>query len=235
MKNKHSLASDEVLAAKRAAGFAAADLIPSGACIGLGTGSTVAFFLEALAKRCRKGLHITAVATSKATAARAQEYHIPLIEMEKVTNLDITVDGADEVDPEKQMIKGGGGALLREKILASHSKEMIVIVDSKKCVAKLGACRLPVEIVPFGARATLAHLAEMGYSGSWRHTADGALFMSDNGNRIADLDIVQSPEALREINSRIRNVVGVIETGFFFDLAGRVIVGFGDGHVEIHP
>lgn len=235
MKNNPSSASDALLIAKRAAGYAAVDLITQGACIGLGTGSTVAFFLEALSRRCLQGLQITAVATSKSTAALAREYRIPLIEMEEVVFLDMTIDGADEIDEEKQMIKGGGGALLREKILASHSKEMVVIVDSAKCVKKLGNFRLPVEIVPFGANATLAHLSEMGYFGTWRQTADGAPFMTDNGNRIADIDIRQIQEPLREINRRIRNVVGVIETGFFFDLAGRVIVGFEDGHVEIHP
>lgn len=221
--------------AKRAAGYAAAELIPSGSCIGLGTGSTVAYFLEALAIRCRKGLQITAVSTSEATAARAQDHHIPLINIAEVSFLDMTVDGADEVDPEKQMIKGGGGALLREKILASHSKEMIVIIDSGKCVKKLGRHKLPIEIVPFGAEATLAQLEQMGYFGKWRCHEDGTHFMTDNGNRIADLDIEECKETPREMNTRIRNTVGVIETGFFFDLAGRVIVGFADGHVEIRP
>lgn len=224
-----------LMIAKKAAGYAAAALVPSGCCIGLGTGSTVAFFLEALAAQCRQGLQVTAVATSIKTTNLAREYHIPLMEIEEVTFLDMTIDGADEIDETKQMIKGGGGALLREKILASHSKEMLVIIDSTKRVKKLGNFPLPVEIVPFGAEATLASLAQMGYLGVWRKQADGTLFITDNGNYIADLDITACRESPRDINRRIRDVVGVIETGFFFDLAGRIIVGFADGHVEIHP
>lgn len=235
LSSSSALASKALTAAKQAAGFAAAEMIPSGSCVGLGTGTTVAFFLEALAERVRKGLQITAVATSQATYLLAQEYRIPLLEMSEVTFLDITVDGADEIDPAKQMIKGGGGALLREKILASASKEMIVIVDSAKCVEKLGAFGLPIEVVPFGAEATLAHLEQMGYVGNWRLAKDGTRFMTDNGNLIADLNIAGRAETVREMNQRIRNVVGVIETGFFFDLAGRVIVGFKDGHVKVLP
>lgn len=218
--------------AKEAAGFAAVHHVQSGMLVGLGTGSTVAFFLKALGRRCRDGLQITAVASSQQTYDLAAQERIPLIDTRDLAFLDLTVDGADEIDGRYQMIKGGGGALLREKILASSSREMIVIVDEAKCVTELGRHLLPVEIVPFGATATLTKLERMGYRGLLRPGIDSEFFTTDNGNLIVDLDVTRHVLDVREIDRSIRSVIGVLETGFFFDMATRVIVGFADGHVE---
>lgn len=218
--------------AKEAAALAAAHHVQSGMLVGLGTGSTVAFFLQALGRRCRENLQITAVPSSQKTHDLAMREGIPLIDGQDIAFLDLTVDGADEIDDRYQMIKGGGGALLREKILASSSREMIVIVDASKRVSQLGRHLVPVEIAPFGATATLSKLERLGYRSLLRRGADGGCFVSDNGNWIADLDVTRHPQEPREIDRSLRAVIGVLETGFFFDMASRVIVGFDDGHVE---
>lgn len=220
--------------AKEAVGEAAARLIHPGMLVGLGTGSTVAYFLQALGRRVREGLQITAIPSSKQTESWANRVQIPLIDMEEVSFLDIAVDGADEIDAQKRMIKGGGGALLREKIVASSSREMVVIVDAGKCVGRLGQHHpLPVEMIPFGAKATIEKLDRMGYRGQLRLTAAGDHYVTDNGNWIFDIDLMQSHESPNEVEQRIRSVVGIVETGFFFDLASTVMVGFDDGRVEV--
>jgi ribose 5-phosphate isomerase A len=218
---------------KKAAGEAAAELVQAGMCIGLGTGSTTNYFIKRLAERCASGLEITAVASSNQSTELAYELGIPLVDIDPLIELDLTVDGADEIDPQKRMIKGGGGALLREKIVATMSKEMIVIVDSKKCVAQLGSFPLPVEIAPFAWKATLHHLASKKIHGNLRLCAGKLPYVTDNGNYIYDIAkevIVGDLEALNQV---IVSIPGVLETGFFFNQAGRVIIGYDDGHVEI--
>ena len=220
-------------AGKRAAGRAAAELIHEGMLVGLGTGSTAFYFIERLIERCREGLKIKAVASSKASYEQAKKGKIPLIDIELVTNLDITIDGADEVDPKKRLIKGGGGALVREKIVASMSREMVVIVDETKLVPHLGRHPLPVEIVPFAYKATLYKLEKLGYKGILRTNNQGHLYVTENHNYIFDLKFdtpCQQPEQEQE---KIRNVPGVVDTGFFFHLAGRVLIGFNDGKTII--
>lgn len=218
---------------KEVAGEAAAERIQSGMLVGLGTGSTVAYFLRALGNRCEQGLQITAVASSRQTELIAQELGIPLIEMREISFLDVTVDGADEVDPHYQMIKGGGGALLREKVLASNSGEMLVIIDQGKCKEKLGNCPVPVEVLPFASTAVLTRLERLGYKGQLRKLPDGRNFITDNGNEMIDIDLSSLSQSPREIDKRVRTVVGVLETGFFFDLATTFIIGQEDGGVEV--
>lgn len=220
--------------AKEAAGFAAAHHVQSGMLVGLGTGSTVAFFLQALGRRCREDLQITAVPSSRQTQMIAEREGIPLIASQDVAFLDLTVDGADEIDDQHQMIKGGGGALLREKILASSSREVIIIVDQAKRVPRLGQHPLPVEIAAFGATATVTKLERLGYQAVLRRDASGECFISDNGNWIVDLDIAQQNQDPRAMDRSMRSVTGVLETGFFFDMVTRLIVGYEDGHVEEH-
>ncbi|HLU39754.1 MAG TPA: ribose-5-phosphate isomerase RpiA, partial [Planctomycetota bacterium] len=154
--------NDPYAAAKRAAGRAAADLVPDGAVIGLGTGSTVAFVLERLAERTAEGLRVRGVPTSEDTARKARALGLELIGLDDVERLDLTIDGADEVDADKNLIKGGGGALLREKIVAAASREMIVVVSDNKLVDRLGAFRVPVEVLAFGQRQTAAALRALG-------------------------------------------------------------------------
>lgn len=217
--------------AKEAAGKKAAELMQDGMLIGLGTGSTVAFFLKYLSQRCKEGLKIHAVATSIKSANLAEQGHIPLIDINKLTKIDVAVDGADEIDHNKQMIKGGGGALCREKIVASMADEMIVIVDEKKCVQQLGKFPLPLEILPFAYNATLEKIRQAGFNPSIRKKKDGAFFITDNENYIADLAFEQPLENLEDLNTLLHLIPGVIETGLFLHMAGRLIIGRPDGSI----
>ena len=220
-------------AIKKAVGYKAAELVQDGMRVGLGTGTTSFYFIEKLVQRCREGLKIHAAASSTRSLEQAKQGGIPLLEIDTINSLDLTVDGADEIDPMKRMIKGGGGALVREKILASMSREMIVIVDEKKLVSTLGKCKLPVEILPFAKMATLHQVAKAGYSGEFRKQADGGLFFTDNGNHIIDIQFDQLRENPEGDHETLIHIPGVVDTGFFFNLAGRVIVGFADGQVII--
>lgn len=220
--------------AKEAAGAAAAQLIQPGMIIGIGTGSTASYFITHLGRRCREeGLQISGVATSQDSYNQAAAVGIPLIDPEQITFLDMDVDGADEVDGHKRMIKGGGGALLREKIVARMSREMIVIVDTSKLVKQLGRGTLPVEITPFAYRSILDQLAQMGFEGRMRRLVNGKLFLTENYNYIYDVIFLHPCQDPEEDNFRIRSIPGVVETGFFIDMAGRVIVGYADGHTEM--
>lgn len=218
------------MTAKQAAGETAASLIEEGMVVGLGTGSTAAYFIEALAKR---KLSITAIASSKQSEKLAKGAGIKLADLNEVLTLDVYVDGTDEIDVKKRMIKGGGGALLREKIVASSSQEMIVIVDASKKVSQLGAFPLPVEIIPFGYKATLNKLRDVGFDAHMRLTTENALFVTDNGNLIADIHFNKVLEDPERIETLIQKIPGIVETGFFFNLAGRVIIGKDDGTAEI--
>ncbi|PJD97889.1 MAG: ribose 5-phosphate isomerase A [Parachlamydia sp.] len=220
--------------AKEKAGQAALPFITPGMRVGLGTGSTTYYFIEALGEACRKGLNIEAVASSEQSAELARAKNIPLLPQDRVTSLDVTVDGADQIDAQKRMIKGGGGALLREKILASISKEMIVVVDSSKVVETFHDFPLPIEIIPFLHQATIKKINNINLTGKLREKA-GIPYVSDNGNYIYDVILPHPCLNPEELNQSIRSIPGVVETGFFFHLAGRVIVGFPTGKVEIHP
>lgn len=202
--------------------------------LGLGTGSTAAKFVELLGARVREGLRIIAVPTSEATRAQAAALDIPLATLDEVPFLDLTVDGADEVDGELRLIKGGGGALLREKIVAAASDRMIVVADASKLVQTLGAFPLPIEIVRFGATAT-RNMVEMlagdiGCRGeiTVRAGADGTPFLTDGGNLILDCAFgrIDDPEGLDDI---LKVVPGVVENGLFLGLADAVIVAGPDG------
>ena len=219
-------------ACKRAAAEKAASLIKDQMTVGLGTGSTAAYFIELLAARHRKGLKIQAVASSNTSQKLAEQHQLPLFDLNNLTSIDLYVDGADEIDPQKQMIKGAGGALLREKILAHMSREMIVIIDETKLVSKLGQSPLPVEIIPFGLQATLYHLQQLGYRGKLRLKPDGSPWITDNHHYLFDVEC-QTSSNLAQDHERIRSIPGVVETGFFPTQAGRVIIGFQDGSVVI--
>ncbi|MBI2743069.1 MAG: ribose-5-phosphate isomerase RpiA [Chlamydiales bacterium] len=220
-------------AIKKAVGYAAAEFVQSGMIVGLGTGSTAAFFIERLIQRCKEGLSVRAVSSSIASASLAQRGGIPLIDIESITHIDLTVDGADEIDPQKRMIKGGGGAFVREKIVANMSHEMIVIIDESKLVPHLGTRRLPVEILPFAHTATAHHLQKIGYTGKWRTKGDGSLYVTDNQNFIFDIQLAQPCLTPEKEHETLIRVPGVVDTGFFFNLAGRVVVGFPDGQLII--
>ena len=221
---------DEV---KEQIGAAAANLIQDDMLVGLGSGTTSAFFVKSLAKRCQQGLKIKAVASSEATEKLAKKLNISLISINDVTLLDVTVDGADEIDEKKQMIKGRGGALVREKILASMSREMIVIVDETKLVSQLGKCPLPIEVIPYGYNGTFHKLEKLGYKGKWRKNQDGSYYVTDNRNYIFDLHFDRFCQDPRRDHEILIHLPGIVDTGFFFDLAGRVVIGFFDGQIVI--
>lgn len=220
--------------AKWAAGRKAAEWIRSGMIVGLGSGSTAECFIHSLIERCKNGLHIKAVASSRASANLAQKGGIELLDINSVPRIDITVDGADEIDTKKRMIKGGGGAHVREKILACASGEMVVIVDETKLVPSIGYSKLPVEILFYGSPSTRSKIEEIGFGGKWRQNDDQeTLFITENGNLIFDIHFEAPPETPEEVHQMIRSIPGVVDTGFFFNLAGRVIVGYHNGKVEI--
>lgn len=218
---------------KKAIGKVAADLIPNNTIVGLGTGTTATFFIQSLIQRCHEGLHIQAVASSEASLQLARKGGIPLLDINQITHIDITVDGADEIDPQKQMIKGGGGAHVREKILANMSREMVVIVDETKLVSQLGKAKLPVEIIPFAYKATQHNLEKLGYRGKWRLAKDGSPFITENDNFIFDIHFETLRTDPQKDHNSLIQIPGVVDTGFFFHLAGRVIVGFFDGQIVV--
>ncbi len=219
---------------KKRLGEAAAALITSEMKVGLGSGTTSHKFIEALAKRCEKeSLHITSTASSTASAKLATQLGIPVLPIDEIGSLDITVDGADEIDPLKRIIKGGGGAHVREKIVAAMSRELVVIVDQSKLVEKLGAAKLPVEILPFGQETTKRHIEKLKIKAEWRLASSGKLFITDNGNHLLDLHFPHLLDNPEENEQEIRSIPGVVDTGFFFNMAGRVLIGFSDGQIIV--
>jgi ribose 5-phosphate isomerase A len=222
---------------KVAAARAALELVEDGMLLGLGTGSTAAEFVTLLGQRVKAGLRVVGVPTSVATAAQAGSLGIPLTTLDAVGALDLTIDGTDEIDPEMRLIKGGGGALLREKIVAAASERMVVIADASKKVATLGAFPLPIEIVRFGAEATIARVAECLEQAEVERReiaprrGAGGLFITDEGNQILDLHLgrIGNPACLdRALNA----VPGVVETGIFSGIASLALIGNPDGTVE---
>ena len=223
---------------KRQAAEHAIALVESDMTLGLGTGSTAAHFVDLLGQRVKEGLKVVCVPTSEATRAQAERLGIPLTDLDQCPSLDLTVDGADEIDPELRLIKGGGGALLGEKIVAMASDRMLVIADHSKRVATLGAFPLPVEIVRFGARATRslvqALAAEAGCSAEigLRLRPDGQPFVTDSGHFILDCAFgrIAEPEALDEA---LKLVPGVVENGLFLGIADAAIVAGPDGVIVL--
>lgn len=226
---------DKIETAKKVAGAKAATFIEHKMVVGLGSGSTAKFFIEALIDRCKEGLSIQAVSSSKQSMEIAQKGGIVVKDINEVTHIDITVDGADEIDKQKRMIKGGGGAHVREKIVASSSSEMVVIVDETKLVEKLGKKDLPVEIMQFGHFATEKKIRNLGFQGSWRRKRNEELFLTDNNNYLFDIHFTDLPPDLEPIHYQLSLLPGVIDTGFFENLAGRLVVGYKDGKVEVIP
>lgn len=216
--------------AKIAAGRKAAQYIENGMIVGLGSGSTAEQFIHSLIERVQKGLLIKAVSSSRASTELAKKGNIEVLDINSVPRIDITVDGADEVDPQKRLIKGAGGAHVREKILASASNELIIIVDPTKLVPTLGQGKLPVEILFYGSPATRSRIEELGYQGKWRLNPDGTLYITENGNLLFDIYFASPPTSPEKLHDTLRAIPGVIDTGFFFNLAKRIIVGYPDGH-----
>lgn len=223
-------------ALKRAAGEAALAYVEDGMKLGLGTGSTAAAFIDALAEKVAHGLDVVGVPTSEATRAQAERLAIPLTTLDDTPELDLTVDGADEIAADLSLTKGGGGALLREKIVAASSSAMIVIADDSKIVEHLGRFPLPVEVIPFGHRATAVKIehaaARLGLAGAVRLRGGDDAFVTDNGNLIYDcaFGAIADPPALA---AALNAIPGVVEHGLFIGLASRVIVAGAGGVREL--
>lgn len=222
------------VAAKRASAY-----VEDGMRVGLGTGSTAAWLVRCLGERVRdQGLQISAVPTSTRTADLAREVGIKVITLDEAKWLDLTIDGADEFDSDLNLIKGGGGALLQEKIVATASDKMIVIADDAKEVETLGAFALPIEVIPFGLQTTIGVVEEtlvsmdvMGRTTSLRMNGE-APFVTDEGNHILDLHLKQIGNA-RQLSLVLNQMPGVVENGLFIDICDTVVIGYGDGRVEV--
>ncbi|ANP35787.1 ribose 5-phosphate isomerase [Phaeobacter gallaeciensis] len=224
--------------AKFVAAKRAADLVEDGMRVGLGTGSTAAWLVRCLGEMVREqGLSFTAVPTSTRTAELAREMGIRVISLDEAKWLDLTIDGADEFDADLNLIKGGGGALLQEKIVATASDQMVVIADAGKEVETLGAFPLPAEVIPFGWQTTQALIEEtlvsmdvLGRTATLRMNGD-APFVTDEGNYILDLHLKRIGNC-RQLAMVLNQIPGVVENGLFIDICDTVIIGYGDGEVE---
>lgn len=219
---------------KQKAAEMALESVQSGMRLGLGTGSTAAFFVKALGARVQQGLTVRCVATSAATEQLAQSCGITIEDLDDLLTLDLTVDGTDEIDPGFRLIKGGGGALLREKIVASASQQMIVIADQTKKVDMLGQFPLPIEIVSFAAQSTLVRvriaLSALGLEGPlvWRKTPDGKVYRTDNGNIIVDAKLERIPDPERA-EAILNSIPGIVECGLFLGIATDAFIASADG------
>jgi len=224
------LSQAKEVAGRRAAGFAL-----DGMTVGLGTGSTVYYALVELARRIREEkLSLRCVPTSMDTHKKATEMQIPLVGLDEVESIDLTVDGADEIDGEFQMIKGGGGALLREKVVATMSRRVVIVVDASKVVERLGlAFLLPVEVVPFARPAVVRTLAALGASTALRMKSGGEALLTDNGNEILDCKFAEGIEDAAGLEVRLNSIPGVVDNGLFVGLAHVLVVGDEQGRVDV--
>jgi len=222
---------------KRAAAARALDFVGNRMKLGLGTGSTADLFLELLAERIRGGLNIIGTPTSERTATKSRQLNIPLAELDTLGELDLVVDGADEADANLALIKGGGGALLREKIVAACGKRMVVIADDSKLVKKLGAFPVPVEVIPFGHGTTKARIvkaaSELGYRNlePKLRMKDGAPYRTDNGNVIYDCPFAAIDD-VPELAAALSPLTGVVEHGLFVNMASDLVLA-GAGGVRV--
>lgn len=215
-------------ALKKQAALKAAEFVKDNMILGLGTGSTTSYFVEEVGRLVKEeGLNIIGVTTSSVTSKQAQELGIPLKDIDDVDDVDLTVDGADEVDPSFNGIKGGGGALLMEKVVATPSKDYIWVVDESKLVDTLGAFKLPVEVVQYGAMQVFKIFEEKGYKPAFREK-NGQRFVTDMKNYIIDLDLgrIEDPIAL---GNELKQMVGVVEHGLFNQMVKKVVVAGKNG------
>ncbi len=223
---------------KRTAAAKALEEVRPGMRLGLGTGSTARHMVDLLGQRVAAGLDVLCVPTSEATAAQARSLNIPLATLDEIEELDLTIDGADEIGPGLTLIKGAGGALLREKIVAAASRRMVVVADESKTVSGLGKCPLPIEVNPFGLRATTREIGavarDFGAAGGLRQRlrSDGSAYVTDGGHFIVDATFgrISDPEALSDA---LLQIPGVVEHGLFIGLCSRAYVAAEAG-VSVH-
>jgi ribose 5-phosphate isomerase A len=214
---------------KQLAARAAVQLVESGNIVGLGSGSTATYAIRFLAERVREGLKIVGIPTSQKTKQLAEQLGIPLSTLEEHPQIDIDIDGADEIDAQLNLIKGGGGALLREKVVASASRRFIVVAESTKLVARLGKFPLSVEVIPFAESVIQTHIEALGAPVSLRRYAYGNPYVTDEGHHILDCNFGEIADP-PELAQKLRSIPGVVEHGLFIDMAEMAFVGK-DGRV----
>ncbi len=217
---------------KEAAARASLQFVKDGQVVGLGTGSTAAFFIKLLAEQVKNGLRIRGIPTSLRSGELARSLGIPLTTLDKCQEIDVTVDGADEVDPQLRLIKGGGGAMLREKIVASATKRLVIVADASKQVPVLGKFRLPVEVIQFAEALVTKRIAALGAEVSVRTDADGKPYVTDERNHILDCRFGQIPDA-DGLARRLSDMPGVVEHGLFIGMASVVLFARGSEIVEL--
>jgi ribose 5-phosphate isomerase A len=217
--------------AKKLAGEKAVELISDGMIVGLGTGSTAFWAIEKIGERVKEGLKIKAIATSKRSEEQARSHGVIIVDFDEINEIDITIDGADETDAQLNLIKGGGGALLREKIVATNSKQLIVVADESKLVKHLGKFPLPVEVNIFGWQTVFKKLKSFGCEPYLRMN-ESEFYLTDNGNYIIDCPFKQIQDAAA-LHNEINSIVGVVENGLFINIASKLIIAANDGSIKI--
>ncbi len=218
--------------AKEKAARRALEFVEDGMAVGLGSGTTATFFIEELGERVKEGLRIRAIASSRASEELARTLGIEICDFDRCARLDVTVDGADEVGPGLALIKGGGGALLREKIVASASERFIIVADSLKVVPVLGKFPLPVEVIPMASPLVSRRLMTFGLEPELRRDGDGTPFVTDEGNLILDCRCgeILDPE---DLAASLRGVVGLVEHGLFLGMANLALIADDEGVQEM--
>jgi len=219
---------------KESAARASMQFVRDGNIVGLGSGSTAAYAVRFLAERVRAGLQIRGIPTSNQTRDLAASLAIPLATLDEFQQIDVTVDGADEVDPNLCLIKGGGAAFLREKIIASASRQLVIIVDSSKLVPVLGKFPLPVEVVPFAQALVTKEITALGASIRVRMDSAGKPFVTDEGHHILDCNFGQIPDPAL-LSRKLKDIPGVMEHGLFIGMAKVVLIGRSSGVQELRP
>jgi ribose 5-phosphate isomerase A len=217
---------------KEAAARASLRFVKDGQIVGLGTGSTAAYFIQLLGDAVKKGLRIRGIPTSVRSGEQAASLGIPLTTLDECPEIDVTVDGADEVDPELRLIKGGGGALLREKIVASATKQLVIVADASKRVPVLGRFPLPVEVIKFAQALLVKKIEALGAKVSLRRDAEGKPFLTDENNHILDCRFEQIPDA-DGLARQLSDMPGVVEHGLFIGMASVVLIANGSEIVEL--
>jgi ribose 5-phosphate isomerase A len=217
---------------KEAAARASLRFVKDGQIVGLGTGSTAAYFIQLLGEQVKNGLRIRGIPSSERSRQQAASLGIPLTTLDECQQIDVTVDGADEVDPQLRMIKGGGGALLREKIVASATKQLVIVADATKSVPVLGRFPLPVEVIKFAQAVVMKKIEALGAEVGLRCGGDGKPYLTDENNHILDCRFGQIPDADR-LARQLSDMPGVVEHGLFIDMASVVLVANGNEIVEL--
>lgn len=226
------LAMQNVDTAKELAAQRSLEFVEDGMVVGLGSGTTATHFINLLGEKVKQGLKVRGIASSKASEALAESLSIPITNFRECPVIDVAIDGADEITHQLQLIKGGGGALLREKIVASASRRFIIVADSRKIVDKLGKFPLPVEVIPMASPLVERRLQQMGMAPAVRKTAAGEDYITDEGNLILDCACGEIDDP-HKVAASITEIVGVVEHGLFLDMAERALIAGDSGIIEL--